>query len=567
MSDTLPEFSDVRSMAQELIAAWAPAQKLYDDCEAMYFMRDRQAEAEAKKRNMKLTYSPDARNKLEGAVRLLVATDPLFTIEPTGDVDDRSSQLEQAAQLMWAASGKINGTPVHYDALLSAMLYDGVHISLTSTKELVRYAQRQSKAYKARMDWIAARTPILFDVWSARDCYPLYDRFGLAAHLHRTRARVSDVIGAWGDRAASLTKRRKTEWVDVNEWWDLDVHTVWVTDDREPILHLPNTRPLIPVVSGQAYGSTRLFGKIEDQVQPFLYIARQSGLWARQNLALTVLFTQIFRAGFAPPLAHVQAGDGQPLTINTDGPMPVFELHKDERLDQVFKSIVDPAMYQAMQVADTKMTESTIYSQALGQSLGTDTYSTVALLSQAGRLPLVSPQRRIGWLIGRAMEVAFRLLKVEGGKKRQIRADNKAAEIRPADIPDDLSVEAALDITLPQDKLQLAQIAIALTGGDDPLTSKNWARNEILNIGQSDEHQTEIWSEQVAKLFASMFFRDQAALELRSAAGASGGAPGGAPGGMQQDPAAAAGLPPVMQGVPDVMAMGGGQGPMPLNGG
>lgn len=562
-------FDDIKKSAQYLVTAWAPAMKIYDEMDRMYFMDDPDIQKTAQREDLKLSISPDARNKLDGAARLLHATDPVWDVSKTDEADDRSSDFEEAARAMWDASGKLNGTPVHYDLILSGLLYDGAHVSITRTSDLVKYAKGQSPAFRARAEWMAQRTPIIFDVWNPRDCYPLFDRYGLAAHLHRVESRKQDIVSAWGTKAENILSRHKaTDEVTLCEWWSLDSHCVWVEGVGDAILLVPNRLPAIPVVAGQAYGSTRLFSKIEEQVQPFLYTANKSQMWFRQNLGLTVLFSQIYRVGMSPLLAWTK-GPGQEdkhLAIDTSNPIGIVELGPGENLQQILKGAVDPVFFQASQIADQKMEESTIYSQALGQSLGaTAPFSSVALLSQAGRLPLVSPQRRLGWLIGRAMETAFRLLKAEGGVKK-IRGGSSITEIKANDIPDDLEIMANLEITLPQDKLQMSQIALLLSQGDKPLTSQAWARNEILQMGQSDAMDEEIWTEQAAQMFKDQFFRDQLQVLLQRLQG--GGQPGQpqpgqAPGPEQSVMPPQVGMP---SGLPPEMMSNGSGGPLPPRG-
>jgi hypothetical protein len=53
---------------------------------------------------------------------------------------------------------------------------------------------------------------------------------------------------------------------------------------------------------------------------------------------------------------------------------------------------------------------------------------------------------------------------------------------------------------MPQDDRQNAAIAIQLAGSDNPMVSKRFARENYLNIGQSDDMQEEIWGERVAEM-------------------------------------------------------------------
>jgi hypothetical protein len=67
-----------------------------------------------------------------------------------------------------------------------------------------------------------------------------------------------------------------------------------------------------------------------------------------------------------------------------------------------------------------------------------------------------------------------------------------AIELDVSEIPDDLLIEAKLDVALPQDMMQQSTIAAQLKG----LASDSWIRENLLNEGQSDEMTKQIWTEQ-----------------------------------------------------------------------
>jgi hypothetical protein len=157
-------------------------------------------------------------------------------------------------------------------------------------------------------------------------------------------------------------------------------------------------------------------------------------------------------------------------------------------------------MANMMEHAKNLVDESTIYGQTLGEPLGGNApYSMVALLNQAGRLPLVTLQRRGSWGIGKAMEIAFMLMKDRGGK-RKVRDAGSVVELSSANIPDDLIIEATLDIDLPQDKKQAIQMAIAATSGDRPLLDFETARKDLIGEEQSDEIDKKVMAERYAWL-------------------------------------------------------------------
>jgi len=123
----------------------------------------------------------------------------------------------------------------------------------------------------------------------------------------------------------------------------------------------------------------------------------------------------------------------------------------------------------------------------------------VALLSQAGRLPLISPQRILGWAIGSAVEIALKWMK-EGGQKASNQNGGEILELDPKQIPDEFELEATLDVSLPQDDLQAANVGNMLTEGEDPLVSQEWVLKEILKIEQPSEMRSQIWREKSSNL-------------------------------------------------------------------
>lgn len=545
-------FQDVVQQAHDLQAQYASRNTLYDEMEEMFFMESSEtSRMEQVMENVKITLSPDARNALLGAVRLLIATDPVFSMtKDTNDIGDSTDKIEKFARTMWAASGKVNDCPIHYDAVLSGMLYSDVDIAIVSTQDLLSTATGRSAAYRARIEDISNRTPYLFEVRNPRDCFPRWDRLGLAEHYRRVDTNVGEVRGAWGDMAKGLELRRSTDKVTLCEYWDLEYHTVWLDGMSEPILHAPHNLPFIPIVAMVAEGSRSLFSRVDWQRQPFLFGLAKSGLWSRQNLALTVMYTMAFAIGANPMFVYKRNQAGKTLDVSFDRPGGLISIEQGEEYAPLLRQVIDPSIRESLEIATQKGMESTIYRQALGEPLGGNApYSMVALLSQAGRLPLISPQRKIGWAIGACMEIAFKWMRVEKGKERKSQYAGQVAELNRKEIPANIEIDALLDISMPQDELQAANIANILAQGDSPLVSQDWVRKNILKIEQGADMVKQIWGERAANILASRFFMEQA--QRMSA--------------PQQQPMGQAGQP-MQGGLPPEMMAAGGQGPMPLPG-
>ena len=121
----------------------------------------------------------------------------------------------------------------------------------------------------------------------------------------------------------------------------------------------------------------------------------------------------------------------------------------------------------------------------------------MALLNQAGRLPLVSVQRRGGWHFGRMLSTAFDLWREVKKGTGKIQGMRGVMELKATDIPESLIIEAKLDISMPQDERTNAMIAGQLTNPQNPLVSREWASQNILNINQPNEMMDQILKEQM----------------------------------------------------------------------
>jgi hypothetical protein len=267
--------------------------------------------------------------------------------------------------------------------------------------------------------------------------------------------------------------------------------------------------PVIPIIS-QTISGSNLYADKKYRIQPFLYAAYKSNLPARMDLALTMLYYNIFTFGSSPTYTF-RSSTRKALTVDWTIPGGVIGLEPAEEFAALTKQIVNPEMVAGLQKAEELIQDSTIQDAALGQPIGTGAnvpYSSVALMNQMGRLPLMQPQRRGSWAFSNMIETAMLILK-ESGKKVKIanRDEGVITELAPAEIPDGLMVDATLNVDLPQDDRMNALIAVQLTSGDRPLTSYEYARSKILGVEQSDEMDNQINAERMTNAIALASFQ------------------------------------------------------------
>jgi len=538
-NSNVAKWREIQDEALDLESQHVGRTELFNEMEEMYFLEPAdKGKLGRLGDNTKVTISPDPANQLDGAVRLMTATDPKFKVSQ--EIPDRDN-IEDFADAMWRGSGRISGIPAHYDAILSALLYGETHMGVTSMRKMAEFTKDKVNARMAQQAMM--QTPYMFPVWSPRDCYARYGRLGLTGHLRKTSMSVRDLRYDWGEQVDSvLGHKNNRDKVDYYEWWDTEYQAAWVGGCASPILCKPHDLAFLPIVHCLTEGSSALFSDTSKQLRPFLYKVAKSGLWKRDNLLMTVFFTIIFGIG-GNPMYKFRSPSGRQYDVDWSQPGGVINLGQGEEFDSLIKNAIDPSIIQGKQMIDEKMADSTMYKQALGQPLGgSSPYSLVALLSQSGRLPLVSPQQRLGWMIARAMWVAFMWMKEEGKTKAKSGKYGKAIEFDPAAIGDDFDIDVELDIKLPQDQLGLANVANLLT--QSGLVSQEWIRSEVLNIGNNEKMSESVLRERFTGMLAEFLSQQMIA--------------------QQQQPPPQ--QPPATGGLPPEMMAGGMQGPEPLPG-
>jgi len=556
----LTGWAEAQAEAKNLVTNFGTVKQRMQASEDAYFLEWKN---KPKSPQVKSTISPAARIKVQGAVRLLTATSPKWEVpkeknDPTAE--QLSSRIEKFANSMWLKSNNIQQLRVEEDVALSAFLYDEIQARVISTLDLLDsiktadadaqkgdgYDEAKWKNEIASAEVAAKRTPFLYEAINPKIGYYIKSRLGLEAHYTETELLVADILAQFGQRAQGVLSGAKSYTTKtVCEWWDKTYHYVWVVGANEPIVAGKHGLPIIPVVAVRVEGST-LFTKPEQQNEPFLYTVMESGLIERQNEMLTVLFTNM-AALMDAQFVHTKGSDqANSIEVNHNVIGGVVEVEPGGTFGPMTKNIFDPSVQKGLQLVDDLFDESTLYAQALGERVGgSDNFSLVSLLSQAGRLPLVPTQQALQTAFAALMEISFKWLKHDGQN-----AKYDYGEISAEEIPARLEFTVKVEPDMPQDKLQQAAIADQLTKGPDPMVSKSWARTHILNEGQSDALQKEIWSEQASSFAFQSGVKDVVAGMLRMLAGMNQPTPTSPTGPTESvtqvppDPSAANSMPP-----------------------
>jgi len=533
-------FKQMQELASDLQSDYKDRDSMIDDMEQYWSMIWKQPIPKDTNQTA-VTYDTDMTNRLMGAYRLLTATEPEFSV-PTDQNSPEglnvATPLEHAAKMMWQASGKARGMPLEKELVLSALMTGQCDILLTNLldenppDEPPTDAEgRENSVSYWRRKAIEQRTPVYFEPANPRFGYPLRAKYGLQAYVRRYDTTVAKFREEWADvdTIAFLLNKKGSDKLTIQDGVNEHVRMAWIDSDKRPFYVAENKLGVIPVISQITEGSL-LFGNPSLHARPFLYTAHKSNLPMRKSMALTAIFSIIKSIAMSATWKHKNP-EGNPnkgLTVKMVGPLSVFELEGDEDIiPMLSKGAIDPSILTALEIAGQQIAESTIYSQALGEPLGANApFSMVALLHQAGRLPLTSPKILTGWAIASAMELAFLWLKASGATL-ELSSMSQSVTIKPSEIPSNLQFEAKLEIDLPQDIREVASVVGAFAGK----VSNRWIRENLMKgVGQSEAMQEEVWSEQAGQFFFERMLAMFAMMEEQGAGGTPGFGPGGAGG-------------------------------------
>lgn len=472
------DYRKIQKQAQAVVTQSAELQTMYKEITEMYWMEDGGAKVNGRdKDDIKLTISPSARNEVIGMVRLLTASAPRYKVtSETGE----PNVIERALMKMVKKSNIMRQVRAETDAARSAVLYSDVHLMVELVDDLL--AIKSMPDYERdRLEEIRQETPFLITTISPLEGYPVFGSFGLRAYLRKYKAKGGDIYERFG--VDDLDEEKD---YTVFDWYGMRHRVIWLEERADtPLLFSEHGLKRIPIACKVSDG-TNLWKEEDKKRQPFLYAKWKGGLWKRENLLLTTLFTSMFERGTGPLAAIDPASlpDDQTVTVNYEGAFRYIIGRAQLINDKAF----DRDLLEANGLLDRLSGESTVYKQALGQQLASNqTFSAVSMLAQSGRLPLVAPQETVCAAFQEIGEIILNWMKAEGIKHSLLKV---------TDIPDEMELECELQVKLPQDMFRSAQMAAQLKG----LVSKEWIHN-LLQVDDSEAMIEKVWSEDASEMF------------------------------------------------------------------
>lgn len=586
-------WANAQEVAKQLEADYGALRTKQEKYEDAFFMDWKERPSDP---SVKITVDPSPHNKIVGASRLMSRTSPSFELpKDQNDADAKavSSKIETMAKTMWMRSNTIQGITVERELAFTGFLYDEVVLQVISTKDILaqvqkyepkdKYDEARQKHRIAKAEANLKKTPFLFEPILPTGVMSLRSREGLDVFYSKRSMTVTAIKSDWGD-APGLKGKKPTELLNLCDLWQDGFRYVWIESEKEPLFADAYGLDFIPIIHEIPEGLS-FYDKVERRRHPLLYGLIQSELWARKNLMLTILATNMEALGQANYI-HEQGVENATVNVSHDVLGGIVEVEPGGKLYAMAKGWLDPAMLTWGETLNGMIDESTIFQQTLGEPIqGNPTFGANALMHQAGRLPLSPVQESLARACSKAMTIAFAWMKEKGFTTYE---DEKRKEIKLSskEIPDNLEFDVKVDIDLPQDVLQQAAVASQLSGGPDPLMPKEWTRTKILNEGQPEGLEETILKEQLMAALTQSYIQGVAqklAQEMMAAeqAGMGGGqgmppgggqpvGPGPGPGGqmnpemeaaMAQRNAASGGTPAMPGPVPPEAPMGPGEMP------
>ena len=477
MSITPEQISEIKSRAKTLETTYGERGKLFERFRKMFQMEnmERPKDQNVDKGDWALTPSPTTRNEVTGMKRLLDTAELQVKVLEGRQTSQYSDTIEYALKRILEISGEGREARPESDAMLSAVLYGPVVLGAEAFKDSL--AVKDIPDYKRmHLEKQAKRSPFIIRAINPEESFIERDEGFITMHVWKYQLRGSKIKSRWGVEASA------TRDYIIYDVFTPEHHVIWADGIAKELFADSHPLKCVPIASGIA-GGTELFHKPEDRINSFLTAKAKADLDKRENMVLTAFFTQIKRRGLLGSMYWIDP-ENAPDTININYENGV--MWAKGRVTSVNDKIIDPIIMQAKQLLDELSGESTIRSQTLGENINGATFSALAMLSSAGKLPMVDSQR--------ALSAAFRdlFLHILYRIKTEV-IENSL--IQPDQIPDDLDIEVLFEPKLPQDNLRNAQVASAL--GDK--VSTEWIHTNLLQIGDTPAMEKQIAKEQIKK--------------------------------------------------------------------
>ena len=291
----------------------------------------------------------DPFDALRGLTRVLSTVTPKIKVQALGPhEDDKKNANDMERSLTWllkSAGGRGRAKLVS-DIVLSAARHDEVCaqvLSLEVQGKLVGMDERRIKNARRH-------GPFAVLVRNPRFVHSRFSDWMLEDVLYARVIPGEEAVSFWGDKAREIELKIRDNpknriWVTVYDYWNLDMHTVWAIpsdQNRMPqnskagiVLLEPQEHGLDFIPWVVQVGGTNLDNRPEYQRFPLLYSVYRAGQWASQNIAETIVNSEILAHAAAPRGMTESANPENPPEVDYGDPLQLVNLRVGERYTQL----------------------------------------------------------------------------------------------------------------------------------------------------------------------------------------------------------------------------------------
>ena len=152
-------FDEIKTHARDMKSDYSKRNTEFEAYEKMFLMKV--SESDKGNETVKVTISPTAHNKVDGAERLLQSQNVRFDARSRIATKNECEQIEKLIAEWWENMYSVNGKPLMNEIIHAATLYSDVHIGLTFLEDYKKYNPKDT-----RIKRLERRTPVLFEVWN-----------------------------------------------------------------------------------------------------------------------------------------------------------------------------------------------------------------------------------------------------------------------------------------------------------------------------------------------------------------------------------------------------------------
>jgi len=366
--------------------------------------------------------SPEPHNAIKGMVRLMIGTEPAIKVRAYGADTIFPERAVKVCRSLLREADKRGPWIVSYDLSMSAALTGEAYVRCANVEDNVKFLERTgNSALSRRYRRLAREKPFVYRVYPPDTVFPVYSDLGLESITVRMRRPIHEIVNFWGEDAiegldVSDPSKIIEEGGELNvqtaifwEYYGHDYRMVWVEGAKSVILATENKLGFINWAGSIVEGSS-LFDTPEDQRLPMLYPVLQSGYWHAQSYADSIMYSLALNLGKLPQLVAKLNDPEKDVRDITDWStaLGVMKVQINEDISTLNKKVIDESLQIAASIAGQRMDGMLIPKQVLGSSPeNVVAFSSLNLLVQAGRLPLVPVQRMVGVIMGHMLEIPW----------------------------------------------------------------------------------------------------------------------------------------------------------------